>query len=148
MKEERDPRDNSPENKWNYIFEIRRKNKMVDVYLTYYYYINNKRTAILEERNNWITIYTCPIFIDKLISCYFHRKYFNFLDSLKLLDAINYAFNNNCTKCHQWKENKCPLWEDWINGKPIDTDEGPIKIKEFNSFYKLYDINPVLCGTI
>jgi|GEM_PF-1858480 hypothetical protein len=142
MKEERDPRDNSPENKWNYIFEIRRKNKEIDRYYTLYYYTNQYRTKILEAGNNRIIIHTCPIFIDQIISCYFHHKYYNYLDSLKLLDVINYSFNNYCTQCDHWKDNKCPHWEDWVNRKPIvDIDGEPIKIKEYNSFYKLYDIN-------
>jgi hypothetical protein len=72
----------------------------------------------------------------------FRYKYYNYLDSLKLLDVINYAFRNYCKTCDPLKDNKCPHWEDWISGKPItDIDGELIKSKEFNSFYNLYEIN-------
>jgi hypothetical protein len=73
---------------------------------------------------------------------YFHYKEYNEFDSLHLLDAINHAFSVFCKQCDQGKDNKCPHWEDWINGKTIvDMHDEPIKIKEFNSFYNLYVIN-------
>jgi hypothetical protein len=122
--------------------EIRRKYKQIDRYYTLHYFINYKRTNILEAGNNQITIITCPIFIDKLISHYLHCKEYNQIDSLQLLDVINHAFNVFCKQCDPWKDNKCPHWEDWVNRKPImDMDDEPIKIKEFNSFYNLYVIH-------
>ncbi|MGP0047221.1 MAG: hypothetical protein ACLPVJ_20745 [Syntrophobacteraceae bacterium] len=142
MNEEHDPRDISSDDKWDNIFKLRRKHKDYGAYYTLHYYINYNRTKVLEAGNNRIIIHTCPIAIDKIISCYLHCKEYIEFDSLQLLDVINHAFNNYCINCDQRKDNKCPHWEDWVNGKPIvDMDDEPIKIKEFNSFYNLYEIN-------
>jgi hypothetical protein len=142
MNEEQNPRDISEEDKWDYIFKMRPKNKEYNAYYTSHYYVNYNRTKLLEAGNNRIVIITCPITIDRIISSYLHCKEYIEFDSLQLLDVINYSFNNYCPKCDQWKDNKCPHWEDWINGKTVmDMEREPIKIKEFNSFYNLYVIN-------
>jgi hypothetical protein len=96
MNEEQDPRDISEEDKWDYIFKLRRKNKEFNAYFTLHYYINYNRTKLLEAGNNRIIIHTCPMLLDKIITYYLYCKEYNEFDSLQLLDAINYAFKIFC----------------------------------------------------
>jgi hypothetical protein len=130
--------------KWSFIFKMRRKNYFNKANYTFNYYVNQDRTKILEEDYTKYIIRTCPIYVDDIITCYFNSDYFNALNSWKLLDVVNNSFKYSCKQCVNWVDNKCQYWEPWINGVTLvdpDTDDGPMTIKEINSFHKIYEIN-------
>jgi hypothetical protein len=133
---------NSEEAKWNFIFKMRRKNRINKANYTFHYFVNQDCTEILEVSYNKELIITCPLKIDEIITCYFTCDDINITNLLKLVDVIKNAFRLSCVECDAWEDNKCEHWEDYINGETLVKPDGDeITRKKIDTFYKLYEIN-------